>query len=135
MRAAARVAPRRHAIDAQLSADRAYIGGAVGDGAAWLGRGLPVAWPVVPDKPQPALGGIPHIRAIKRGVPGARRAVVAPDRSSQCVTPCLKGSHGEAVHEAVKSIQASLEGGPKQTTRTRPRPAEPNHRLASQSER
>src|SRR5712691_4529926 len=84
------------------------------------GAMTPLSWPVVPDKPQPALGGIPHVRAIKRGVPGARRAVVAPDRSSQCVSPCLKGSPGEAVHEAVKSIQASLEGGPKQTTRRDP---------------
>jgi len=86
IRAAARVAPRHHAIDAQLSADRADIGGAVGDGAAWLGRGLPEARPVVADKPQPALGGIPHVRAIKRGVPGARRAVVDKDRPASGIT-------------------------------------------------
>jgi hypothetical protein len=80
------VAPRRHAIDAQLSADRAHIGGAVGDGAAWLGRGLPIAWPVVADKPEAALGGIPNVRAIKRGAPGARRAVVDEDRPASGIT-------------------------------------------------
>ena len=41
MRAAARVAPRHQPVDAQLSADRPDISGAVGDRAAWLGRGLP----------------------------------------------------------------------------------------------
>ena len=86
IRPAARVAPRHHAIDAQLTADRTDVGGAVGDGAARLGRGLTVARPVVADKPQPALGGIPHVRAIKRGAPGAGRAVVDEDRPAGGIT-------------------------------------------------
>jgi hypothetical protein len=71
---AARDAPRRQAIDAELSADRADIVSAIGDSAPRLGRGLPVAWSVVADQAQSALGGIPHIRAVK--VPGIWRAHV-----------------------------------------------------------
>src|SRR5215469_17086812 len=49
MRTAARDAPRRQAVNTELSADRADIVGAIGDSAPRLWRGLPVAWSVVAD--------------------------------------------------------------------------------------
>ena len=52
-----------------FSADRAGTSSAQSaTDAPRLGRGLPVAWSVVADQPQSALGGIPHIPAVK--VPG-----------------------------------------------------------------
>ena len=42
---------------------------------------------------QPAFGGIPHVRAIKRRVPGARRAVVDEDRPASGITAIFHRQH------------------------------------------
>ena len=84
MRTAARDSLRRQATDAEFSADRADIVGAIGDSTPRLRRGLPVAWSVVADQPQSALGGIPHIPAVQ--VPGIWRAHVDQDRPTRGIT-------------------------------------------------
>ena len=77
----------RQPVNAQLGADHADVVGAVGDAAAWLGRGPAVAGPVVTNQSETAFGGIPFVRAVD--MPGVRRARVDEDRPASRIAALL----------------------------------------------
>ena len=73
-------APDRASFEANISADRAHVHGAIDDAPPWLVRRFPAAGPVVGDQRYVSIGGVPHPRLIQQA--GIRRSNVRDDHTA-----------------------------------------------------
>jgi hypothetical protein len=77
---AAGEAPDRASFEANISADRAHVDGAIDHAPSWLVRRLAAAGPVVGDQRYVSIGGVLHPRLIQQA--GIRRPDVNDDHTT-----------------------------------------------------